>query len=110
MRHISVIAGLGLACGVMGAELPVCEEFEGEENINCVRGDSSAVITSMSATGRSLEFFIGGRKAYLEISNDGRIVASSGIRILDVARIPAEDTEKYISEVLESLMEDIAWK
>lgn len=94
----------------MGADLPVCEEFAGESNITCVRGDSTAVITSMSATGRSMEFFVGGRKAYMEISNDGRIVASSGLRILDVERIPAEDTERYVAELLDGLMEDIAWK
>lgn len=109
MRHIPVI--IGISCAVcFGAELPVCEEFNGEENIVCVSGDSTAVITSVSVTGRSYEFFVKDKKAYLEISEDGGLVASSGIRALDVARIPADDPDRYISEVIDGLMDDIAWK
>jgi len=110
MRNIAVIAGLGLAAMAMSAELPVCEEFAGEENISCVRSGDVAVITSMSATGRSMEFYKGGKKAYMELSSDGRVVASSGLRLLDVAKVPAEDVEKYVAELLDGLMEDIAWK
>lgn len=109
MRNIPVIIGLAMAMGVAAAELPVCQEFEGEKNISCVRSDSVAVISSMSANGRSIEFFKGHKKAYLELSKDGRVVASTGSRLLDVARIPAEDTEKYLEEVMESLMEALNW-
>ena len=94
----------------MGAELPVCEEFAGDENITCVRGDSSAVIASMTEEGKSLEFWRGDRKAYMEVSKDGHVYASSGWRHLEVMAIPAEDAERYLAEVLESLMDDIAWK
>ena len=110
MRNIAVMAGLMLSVCAMGAELPVCEEFAGDENITCVRSDSAAVISSLTEEGRSIEFYRGDRKAYMEVSNDGRVYASSGWRHLEVMAIPAEDTEKYLSEVLESLMDDIAWK
>ena len=43
MIKIPVIAGFGIA---MGAELPVCEEFLGEPAIECVAGDSVAVIST----------------------------------------------------------------
>lgn len=106
--HLPIIAGLAVAgfC----AELPICEEFTGESNIQCVAGDSVAVITSRSETGRSYEFFSGSRKAYLEVSADGAILASSGIRTLNIDSIPAKDTDRYISEVLDGILADIAWK
>lgn len=110
MRHLPVIIGFGMAVALGAAELPVCEEFAGEENITCVRSGDVAVITSMSANGRSMEFYKGGKKAYLELSKDGRVVASTGSRLLDVAKVPAEDFERYVAELLDGLMEDISWK
>ena len=108
MRNIPVICGIAAAMAI-GAELPVCEEFSGEENISCVRSDSVAVISSISSSGRSIEFFSGSRKAYLEISTDGAILASSGFRKLELATIPTDSTEYYISEVLEGILEDISF-
>lgn len=94
----------------MGSETPICEEFAGESNISCVASDTLAVITSQSATGRSYEFFKGHRKAYLELSTDGAILASSGIRTLNLPAIPSDSTERYISEILEGILDDISWK
>ena len=108
MRNLPIIIGLA-AAAAMSAELPVCEEFAGERNISCVRSGDRAVITSLTESGKSIEFFRGDRKGYLEVSTDGRVLASTGIRLLDVERIPAEDTEKYISELLDSILEDIEW-
>lgn len=109
MRNIAVTAGLMLTVCAMGAELPVCEEFAGEENISCVRSGDMAVISSLTPTGRSIEFFKGDRKGYMEISNDGSVLASSGIRLLSVERIPSEDTERYLSELMDSIVEDIGF-
>ena len=70
-------------------------------------------IIAVSAIVAFAAYYVGDNlvpKAYMEISNDGRVVASSGLRILDVERIPAEDTERYVAELLDGLMEDIAWK
>ena len=89
--------------------MPVCEEFEGESNISCVRSDSVAVVSSLSATGRTIEFYKGSRKAYLEISEDGAIYASSGSRHLGIPVIPTDSTERYIGELLESILEDISF-
>lgn len=100
----------GLAVAGFCAETPICEEFSGESNISCVASDSIAVITSRSATGRSYEFFNGSRKAYLELSTDGAILASSGIRTLNLPEIPTDDTERYISEVIAGILDDISWK
>ena len=108
MRNLPIIIGLTVAAA-MSAELPVCEEFAGERNISCVRSGDRAVITSLTESGKSIEFFKGDRKGYLEVSADGHVLASTGIRLLDVERIPAEDTEEYLTELLESILDDVGW-
>lgn len=108
MRNIPVICGIAVAMA-FASELPNCAEFEGEKNINCVRGDSTAVITSITPEGKSIEFFKGDRKGYLELNKDGAILASTGRRVLNLPFIPADSTEAYISEVLESILEDIGF-
>lgn len=111
MKGIAAIwMGMALSATAYGVELPICEEFAGETNVRCVSSGETAVITSVSATGRSYEFYAGGRKAYLELSEDGSITASSGVRILDLPEIPGDSTERYVGEVLEALLDDIAWK
>ena len=107
-RFIPVAAGLAMGMA-MAAETPVCAEFEGEQNITCVQNDSVAVISSISATGRSIEFYKGHRKGYIEISEDGSIYASSGTRYIGIPAIPAEDKEGYIGELMESILDDIVW-
>lgn len=107
--HLPIIIA-GLAVAGFCADTPICEEFIGESNISCVASDSLAVITSQSPTGRSYEFFKGRKKAYLEVSVDGAILASSGIRSLNLPAIPTDSTERYISEVLDGLLDDISWK
>ena len=108
--NLPIIAGISLCVSAFSAELPICEEFAGEENISCVAGDSLAVITSRSPEGRTYEFYSGDRKAYLELSADGAILASSGVRALELPGIPTDSTERYISEVLDAILDDIAWK
>lgn len=105
---MALVAVLSVA-GVC-AETPICEEFAGEPNISCVASDSVAVITSQSVTGKSYEFYKGDKKAYLELSVDGAILASSGLRTLNLPEIPTDSTERYVSEVLDALLDDIAWK
>lgn len=111
MKNIAVIAGIGLmAVAGIGAELPVCSEFHGEDNIRCVSNDSMAVIASRSMTGSSYEFFKGGRKAYLELGADGSILASSGFRTLRLETIPADSVGRYVEEVLDGILGDISWQ
>ncbi len=112
MRNIAVLCG-AMAIVSMGAELPICEEFAEESHISCVRGEDNAVITALHEDGtKTLEFFKGDKKAYMEIGSDGSIYASSGIRHLSLSRLPVEGdeaVEAYIYEVLMSLVEDIAF-
>lgn len=110
MRNISILAGIALLTGsVMAAELPVCEEFAGEEAVHCVSGNDFAVITTKSPEGTTYEFFQGSRKAYVEVSADGRLYASSGSRRLQVATIPAEDRGEYVWEVVKAVTGDIGF-
>lgn len=110
MRNISVLAGIALLGGAaMAAELPVCEEFAGEEAVHCVRGEEFAVITTKTPEGTTYEFFQGSRKAYVEVSADGRLYASSGSRRLQVAAIPAENTGDYVWEVVKAVTGDIGF-
>lgn len=109
MRNIAVIAGIVMMGTAMGAELPICEEFTGEESVHCVRGDDFAVVTTKSPEGTTYEFYQGSRKAYVEVGNDGSMFASSGIRKIDVAMIPAEDRGGYVWEVVKAVTADIGF-
>lgn len=100
---LAVLANFSLA------ELPICAEFQGEKNVQCVSGKNQAVIiTTHADSTKTYEFFVGNKKAYIELG-ENKIYASSGLRHLDVAKIPAEDTERYISEVFDSVIEDIGF-
>lgn len=107
MNKIFAIIGMA-AVGAMAADLPICEEFNGESNVECVAGETSAVIISHFTDGSvAYEFFTAKGKGYVQI--DGGIFARSAKRALDVANIPAEDKERYIAEVFDAVMDDIAW-
>jgi len=108
--HFPVIAGLALATSAFCTETPICEEFSGESNVECVSNDSIAVITSRSPSGRTYEFYNGNRKAYLEVSADGSIYASTGVRKLSLPSIPTDSTERYVSDLLDAILDEIAWK
>ena len=91
------------------AELPICEEFVGEENVQCVSGEKQAVIITTHKDGtKTYEFFSEGKKAYIEVG-ENKIYASSGMRHLAVASIPTEDVERYVSEVFDAVVEDIGF-
>ena len=108
MRNVAVICGM---CAVMGmaAELPICEEFNGEAHVSCVATDSAAVITTMSEYGKTVEFFKNGKKAYFEVGADGSVIASSGVRSLELDVIPSDDEGAYLQELLDAVLDDIAW-
>lgn len=103
-----VLLSVAVAVAVsFGAEMPICEEFEGENNITCVATDRQAVIITTHADGsKSYEFFKDGRKIYLETDFKG-IYAQSPSRKLELAQIPTENTDSYVSEVLFGLLDDI---
>jgi hypothetical protein len=105
MIKIPVIAGFGVA---MGAELPVCEEFLGEPAIECVAGDSVAVISTTGEGWKTLELYSKGRKAYVEFSEDGSVWASTGRVHYELS---AEDLAEgdYVADMLDGLMADIAF-
>jgi hypothetical protein len=93
----------------MAAELPICEEFNGEAHVSCVATDSAAVITTMSEYGKTVEFFKNGKKAYFEVGADGSVIASSGVRSLELDVIPSDDEGAYLQELLDAVLDDIAW-
>ena len=108
MRNLPLICGLALVGFAMGADLPICEEFEGEK-VQCIRTEDSAVITSMTEQGKSYEYYKNGKKAYLEVNKDRSLLASSGKRAMWIPKIPVdiEEDERYIGEVLEVILTDI---
>lgn len=96
-----------LACAVFSHDLPICEEFANEKNITCVVGDNDAVITSLHSDGsRTYEFWHNGHKIYMEYSEKS-ILAVSPKRKMEVAEIPAENVDQYVSEVLDALLDDL---
>lgn len=108
MRKILfTIAVMATFC--FSANLPICEEFNGEKNVQCVSGEKQAVIITTHEDGsKTYEFFVGDKKAYIELG-ENTIYASSGLRTLDVAKIPSEDVEKYVSEVFGAVVDDIGF-
>lgn len=96
-----------LAAFAVSAELPICEEYEGEQNISCVAGEKQAVIISYHKDGsRTYEFFKGDKKVYLEYG-DKYVYASDGRRKLDLDTIPSADKIAYIDELFFGLIESI---
>ena len=107
MRHLPVIIGIAAAC-VFSAELPICEEFAGENHIQCVSTDRGAVVISTFADAVQYEFYAAdGSKGYIYL--DGGVTANTGKRHLKVAHIPAENKDDYIREVFNAVMDDIKW-
>lgn len=108
MRNLPVIIGIA-AIAAFAHEMPICEEFAGEEHIRCVSTESAAVIISTFSDGVQYEFYTAdGQKGYVYL--DGGIVAGSAKRRLDVAAIPNEDREEYVREVFNAVMDDIGWQ
>ena len=57
---LAVLANFSLA------ELPICAEFQGEKNVQCVSGKNQAVIiTTHADSTKTYEFFVGNKKAYI---------------------------------------------
>lgn len=82
-------------------ELPICEEFSQEKNITCITGDKNAVIITSHKDGtKTFEYFIKGKKVYIEYNNQ-YVLASNGTTKLEVNKIPSEDTDRYINDVFE---------
>ena len=107
MRHLPVIIGIAAACA-FSAELPICEEFAGENHIQCVSTDKAAVVISTFSDAVQYEFYAAdGRKGYIYL--DGGVIANTWKRHLKVASIPAENKDEYIREVFNAVMDDIKW-
>jgi hypothetical protein len=91
----------------MGADMPICEEYEGEPNVSCVTGDNRAVLITQHADGsRSYEYFKDNRKIYLEIG-ENYVYASDGKRKIDVSPIPNNDHVAYIDELFYGLIDSL---
>lgn len=102
---VAVAAGISL-----GAELPICEEFYGE-NVDCVREGERAVIVSRDGETVTYEFFVKDRKSVVELKGDVAVFARSYSRKLDLDKIPV-DTERqgeYTAEVMSAVLDDIGW-
>lgn len=96
-----------LAAFAVSAELPICEEYEGEQNISCVAGENTAVIISYhSDGGRSYEFYKNDRKIYME-TNQTYVFASDGRRKIELDSIPSMDKTAYLDELFFGLIESI---
>ena len=98
---------LTLGALAFGADMPICEEYEGEPNVSCVTGDNRAVLITQHADGsRTLEYFKDNRKIYLEIG-ENYVYASDGTRKIDVSPIPSSDHVAYIDELFYGLIDTL---
>lgn len=98
---------IALSAFALANDLPICEEFEGEQNISCVAGENTAVIISYhSDGGRSYEFYKNDRKIYME-TNQTYVFASDGRRKIELDSIPSSDKIAYIDELFFGLIESI---
>ncbi len=102
-----ILTILALGSMTLANDLPICEEFEGENNVSCVAGETQAVIISYHKDGsRTYEFFKGDRKIYMEYG-DKYVYASDGRRKLELDTIPSADKIAYIDELFFGLIESI---
>jgi len=109
MRNLPIIIGISAICAC-AAELPVCEEFNGEEHAQCVATDRAALVTSTFDGYVQYEYYgPNGRKGVIVLEGDG-VYAATGARVLDVASVPSEDREGYLREVFDAVMDDIGWE
>ena len=98
---------IALAVSAYSAELPICEEFEGETNVSCVAGERHAVIITYHSDGsRTYEYFKDDRKIYLEYG-ENYVYASDGRRTLDLDHIPNENKTAYIDELFFGLIDSL---
>jgi hypothetical protein len=108
MRNLPIVIGIVEAC-VFADQLPVCEEFAGEEHIQCVSTDRAAVIISRFDDSVQYEFYTAdGHKGYIYL--DGGVTVNTAKRHMDIAAIPADDKDEYVREVFNAVMDDIHWQ
>ena len=107
MRNLPIIIGIA-AMAAIAHEMPICEEFAGENHIQCVSTDKAAVVISTFNDSVQYEFFTSdGHKGYIYL--DGGVIASTAKHHLKVASIPAENADEYVQEVFNAVMDDIQW-
>lgn len=109
MKKMAIL--LAVATGFsIGAELPICEEFYGE-NVECVREGDRAVIVSREGETVTYEFFVKDRKGVVELKGDVAVFARSYSRKLELDRIPveAERQGEYTAELMSAVLDDIGW-
>ena len=107
MRNLPIVIGIAAVAAFAGRPLPICEEFAGEEHIQCVSSDKAAVIISHFDDGVQYEFYTVEGKGYIYL--DGGVHVSTGKRHLDLASIPSENPDDYIRDVFDAVMDDIKW-
>lgn len=108
MRNLPIVIGVAAIAAFASQPLPICEEFAGEEHIQCVASDKAAVIISRFDDSVQYEFYTAdGGKGYIVL--DGGVYASTARRHLKVESIPADDAEEYIRDVFNAVMDDIKW-
>ena len=56
MRHLPIIIGIA-AMAAFAHDMPICEEFAGEQHIQCVSTDKAAVVISTFNAGVPYESF-----------------------------------------------------
>jgi hypothetical protein len=106
-RNLPIIIGISTMVA-FAHEMPICEEFIGEEHIQCVATDKAAVIISTFNDSVQYEFYTDdGHKGYIYF--DGGVVANTSKRHLKVATIPTENADEYVQEVFNVVMDDIQW-
>ena len=101
MRNLPIVIGIA-AMAAFAHEMPICEEFAGEQHIQCVSTDKAAVVISTFKSHTA-----DGHKGYIYL--DGGVIASTAKRHLEVATIPAENVDEYVQEVFNAVMDDIQW-
>ena len=113
MKYLKIF--LPVATGfVMGqaAELPICEEFNGETAVQCVEAGGKAIISTAEQGGRrTYEFFTEKGKAFVEFAENG-IYAVTAKRKLYLDSLPVTGDAKaiYENDVIGAVLDDIGWK
>jgi len=111
MRNISVFGIAALTAGLaFSAELPICEEFEGER-VQCVREGDRAVVVSREGETVTYEFYVKDRKGVVELKGETAAFARSYLRRLSLDSIPVGEEKygEYTAELMASVLDDIGW-
>lgn len=104
-RNLPIIIGIATMVA-FADEMPICEEFIGE-NIQCVATDRAAVVISTYNDSVQYEFYTDdGHEGYIYL--DGGVVANTSTRHQKVATIPTENAD-YVQEVFNAVMNDNQW-